>query len=64
MQNTVTVYDDVEIMQLMGGFESYAQPSELELAASVDAPAASPFISIATIKFSVYSVALTVQNGC
>ncbi|WP_424863164.1 LxmA leader domain family RiPP [Streptomyces sp. MMS24-I29] len=64
MQTTVTVHDDVEIMQLMGGFESYAQASELELAASVDAPASSPFISVATIKFTVVSVTLTVQNGC
>ncbi|MEV0535518.1 hypothetical protein [Kitasatospora sp. NPDC050463] len=65
MQNTLAVQDDIDVMQLLGGFEAYAQASELELDASVDAPALSPvFISVATIKFTIVSVTVTVANGC
>lgn len=34
--------DDIELLQLMGGFESYTDVSELELDASGEAPASSP----------------------
>ncbi|GAA2558859.1 MULTISPECIES: LxmA leader domain family RiPP [Streptomyces] len=56
--------NDIEIMELVGGFEAYTEAAELNIEASVEAPAATPTTTIAYTKFSVASVTLTAKQGC
>ncbi|MGK5630041.1 LxmA leader domain family RiPP [Streptomyces sp. URMC 123] len=55
---------DLEIMELVGGFEAYAEASELNIEGTVDAPAATPTATIVYTKFSVASVSLTAKHSC
>ncbi|UYQ64032.1 LxmA leader domain family RiPP [Streptomyces peucetius] len=57
--------DTVDIMELVGGFESYAEAAELNFEASADAPAITPTLTtIAYTKVSVASVSASVKWGC
>ncbi|MFC7880681.1 LxmA leader domain family RiPP [Streptomyces sp. NPDC057376] len=56
--------NDIEIMELVGGFEAYTEAAELNMEASVEAPAATPTATIVYTKFSVASVTLTAKKGC
>ncbi|MFE6020772.1 MULTISPECIES: LxmA leader domain family RiPP [unclassified Streptomyces] len=55
--------DDIELLQLMGGFESYTDVSELELDASGEAPASSP-VCWMTSQLTFASVTATINVGC
>lgn len=56
--------NDIEIMELVGGFEAYTEAAELNIEASMEAPAASPTATIVYTKFSVASVSLTAKHNC
>ncbi|MDA5283863.1 LxmA leader domain family RiPP [Streptomyces sp. NPDC054904] len=57
--------ENVSIMELVGGFEAYADAAELNFEASADAPAITPTLTtIAYTKASVAATAASVKWGC
>ncbi|MFC9127681.1 LxmA leader domain family RiPP [Streptomyces sp. NPDC057099] len=56
--------NDIEMMELVGGFEAYTEAAELNIEASIEAPAATPTVTIVYTKVSVASVSLTAKHSC
>ncbi|UQX01770.1 LxmA leader domain family RiPP [Streptomyces sp. RerS4] len=52
--------ENVDIMELVGGFEAYADAAELNFEASADAPAITP--TLTTIAYTKVSVAATAAS--
>ncbi|HEX2315289.1 MAG TPA: LxmA leader domain family RiPP [Thermomonospora sp.] len=64
MQDTTVARERVDIMELVGGFETYAEAAELNLAATADAPATTAPCTSPLYTLSV-SVSVTItKQGC
>ncbi|WP_431999390.1 LxmA leader domain family RiPP [Streptomyces sioyaensis] len=56
--------ENIAMMELVGGFDAYAQAEELNFDAAVDAPATTPGCITVTASIVTGASVLTAANGC